>query len=164
VPSGRLIRELTQLGAPAVVEHPNRRHQKGRGLGTAFCSLDRRAQQLVEGKTPETPVQLDPPVDTAGHGHGADVVPERHVAVAFAAECLGVATGPGATAGVEGMDSGAVVHESEQVAAEAAQVWAGDGQHRVGGDGCVHGRSALAQRCDSGRTGPPVGRGDQSGM
>jgi hypothetical protein len=152
-----LFSELTQLCVTTVVEQPNRRHQERRGLGTAFGCLDRWAEQLIEGKTTEAPVQLDPSVDAPRHRHGANVVPERHLVVPVPTERLGVATGPGSTAGVEGVDPVAVVDEGEQIAAQSAQVRAGDSQHGVGGDCCVDGRAAQAQHRGSGRAGSPIG-------
>ena len=61
----------------------------------------------------------------------------------------GVGAGTGAPAGVQGVDTCAVVHQREQVAAHAAQVRAGDGDRRVGGDGRVDRVAAEGERSRS---------------
>ncbi|MFT6291702.1 MAG: hypothetical protein ACJAR2_002307 [Ilumatobacter sp.] len=48
------------------------------------------------------------------------------------------------------------VHQSEQIAAHTAQVWARDRNHCVGGDRCIHGVTASGKHLDARRRGQVV--------
>jgi len=99
-----------------------------------------------------------PSVDTAGHGHGSDVAPERHHPMALGPQPLGIGAGARPTRRVQGHRwSDPVVHQRQQVAAHAAEVGVGDGQHGIGPDGGVDRRATPAQQRRTGRGGQVVG-------
>ena len=65
------------VGAGDELAHRGREQRRRREpLG---CMRLRRREQPGEGQPPEPLVQGRPPVDTPGHGHRADVAPERQV-------------------------------------------------------------------------------------
>jgi hypothetical protein len=102
-------------------------------------------------------VQGHPAVDAAGNGDGADVVPERHDAVPIGAHGGGIGGAARPPAGVEALDSTLVMHQREQVAAHSAQVRAGDGDGRVGGDGGVDGVATSREHVHPGLRGEAIG-------
>ena len=99
--------------------------------GVRLC----RREDVGEREAAEALVESHPPVDAAGHRNAADVAGARHLAVSFGAQAIrvGARTRPPGRVQRRGRP-GTVVDECEQVAAHAALVLAGDGEHRSGGD------------------------------
>ena len=120
----------------------------GRQREAAACEVDRGGEHLRQRGAPEPFVQAQPPVDASRHRHAANVVAESHPRAALGAQRVGVGAASGPAARIErcGGRAVGVVHQRPQVAAHAAHVLGGHGEHSGCRHRCVCRRAAAAQQ------------------
>ena len=141
----------------SLVDAIESRDEQRAGRESLGREVDRRSEDVGEGKRTETVVQRQPSVDAARHRHRTLIVTQRHRTEPFGAHRGRIASGPGPSAGVERDDLVTGVHEREEITPETAQMRTGDRQGRVGGDRRVDTVAASGEHRVSGSGGEVVG-------